>query len=312
MHNKQRRAGQAQVRLARRRVDGVLLLDKPTGLTSNAALQIAKRLYRAEKAGHTGTLDPLASGLLPLCFGEATKLAQRLLDAPKAYQATIRFGVTTTTGDAEGEVLRSRDVNVTHEGLARVLRQFTGEQDQLPPMYSALKFEGRAYYEHARAGREVPRESRRIRVDALDLVGWAAPDAVVSIRCSKGTYVRVLAEDIGEALGCGAHLAALRRTATGGFSIAHALTIEALEGMSASERDAALLPAASLVTGMPALAIGSDEARRFRQGQAVRAAAGAAGECAIFAGDDFLGIAVVEDGIASPRRVMAAPAPPSC
>jgi tRNA pseudouridine55 synthase len=302
----------AQARTPRRRVDGVLLLDKPTGATSNAALQIAKRLYRAEKAGHTGTLDPLASGLLPLCFGEATKFAQRLLDAPKAYEATIRFGVTTTTGDAEGEVLRCRAVGVTREALAEALRRFVGEQDQLPPMHSALKFEGRAYYEHARAGREIPRSPRRIRVDALDLVEWASPDAVVAVRCSKGTYVRVLAEDIGEALGCGAHLAALRRTATGGFSIAQAVTVEALEAMSPAARDAALLPASSLVAGMPQLAIGAEEARRFRQGQSVQAAGTATGECAVFAGGDFLGIAQVANGIAKPRRVIAPAAPPSC
>jgi tRNA pseudouridine55 synthase len=302
----------AQARTPRRRVDGVLLLDKPTGVTSNAALQIAKRLYRAEKAGHTGTLDPLASGLLPLCFGEATKFAQRLLDAPKAYEATIRFGVTTTTGDAEGEALQSRAVDMTRQELDEVLRRFTGEQEQLPPMHSALKFEGRAYYEHARAGREIPRSPRRIRVDALELIEWSSPDAVVAIRCSKGTYVRVLAEDIGEALGCGAHLAALRRTATGGFSIADAVTVDALEAMRPAARDAALLPASSLVAGMPQLAIGVDEARRFRQGQGVRATGAATGECAVFAGGDFLGVADVADGFAHPRRVMALPAPPSC
>ena len=285
----------------------MLLLDKPTGVTSNTALQIAKRLYRAEKAGHTGTLDPLASGLLPLCFGEATKFAQRLLDAPKAYIATIRFGVTTTTGDAEGEVRDVREVNVTREALAQVLHRFVGEQDQLPPMYSALKFEGRAYYEHARAGREIPRAPRRITVTALDLVDCSLPDAVVAVRCSKGTYVRVLAEDIGEALGCGAHLAALRRTATGGFDLAQAVTIERVEALDEGGRDALLLPAESLIVDMPAVQLAAVDAARFRQGQRVPVAPGATGECAVFSQGHFLGVALVADGIASPRRVVAQP-----
>ena len=245
--------------------------------------------------------------MLPLCFGEATKFAQRLLDAPKAYTATIRFGLTTTTGDAEGDVQRARDVRVTLGALTEALSRFLGEQDQLPPMYSALKFEGRAYYEHARAGREIPREPRRIRVDALELLEWSSPDAIVSIRCSKGTYVRVLAEDIGEALGCGAHLAALRRTGTGGFSVDQALTVEKLEAMDDGARDGALLPAEALVAGMPALEVAAGEALRFRQGQRVRAIPGAKGECAVFSNGDFLGIAEVADGVASPRRVIGAP-----
>ena len=299
-----RRLSTKAPRIARRRVDGVLLLDKPTGVTSNAALQIAKRLYRAEKAGHTGTLDPLASGLLPLCFGEATKFAQRLLDAPKAYTATVRFGATTTTADAEGDVLEWRDVRVAREALTDVLRRFVGEQDQLPPMYSALKFEGRAYYEHARAGREVPREPRRIHVAAIDLLDWSSPDAVVSIRCSKGTYIRVLAEDIGEAMGCGAHLAALRRTGTGGFTIDQAFGVDKLEAMDVGERDALLLPVESLIAGMPTVEVGADDAVRFRRGQRVQVAVQTAGECAVFSGRDFLGIGDVADGVASPRRVV--------
>lgn len=292
-------------RIPRRRVDGVLLLDKPTGVTSNAALQIAKRLYRAEKAGHTGTLDPLASGLLPLCFGEATKFAQRLLDAPKGYVATIRFGMTTTTGDAEGEVLETRDVRITREALAQVLPRFLGEQEQIPPMYSALKFEGRAYYEHARAGREIERQPRRILIEALDLVDWRAPDATVAVRCSKGTYVRVLAEDIGEALGCGAHLAGLRRTQTGGFSLTQAIGVDCLEAMSEAERDAVLLPSESLIAGLPSIEVNAADAARFRHGQRVRAGEPAEGECAVFSGGEFLGIADVREGVASPRRVVA-------
>lgn len=243
--------------------------------------------------------------MLPLCFGEATKFAQRLLDAPKAYTATIRFGATTNTGDAEGEVVDTREVRVTREALTEVLHRFIGEQDQLPPMYSALKFEGRAYYEHARAGREVPREPRRIAVHALALVDWSTPDARVSVRCSKGTYIRVLAEDIGEALGCGAHLAALRRTGTGGFSIEQSVTVGRLEAMSDDERDALLLPSESLIADMPMVAVEASDAGRFRNGQRVPVMGGATGECAVFAGRDFLGIGDVADGMASPSRVVA-------
>ena len=209
----------------------MLLLDKPSGLSSNAALQRAKRAFDAEKAGHTGTLDPLASGLLPLCFGEATKFAQFLLDATKRYTATVRFGVTTTTGDAEGEILEMRPVALARSDVESVLPDFTGRQAQIPPAYSALKFEGRKHYEYARAGVSVPRPAREIEILELSLLGWNSPDAVLDVACSKGTYIRVLAEDIGRALGCGAHLAGLRRTATAGFGIADAVTLERLEAM---------------------------------------------------------------------------------
>ncbi|HMK69124.1 MAG TPA: tRNA pseudouridine(55) synthase TruB [Stellaceae bacterium] len=288
----------------RRPVDGVLLLDKPSGLTSNAALQRAKRLYRAEKAGHTGTLDPLASGLLPLCFGEATKFAQRLLDAPKGYVATIRFGATTTTGDAEGEPVRMRPVAIDRASLESALKRFVGPQSQLPPMHSALKFQGRAYYDYARKGEDVPRTPRAIVVHALELVEWSSPDAVVSIACSKGTYVRVLAEDLGEALGCGAHLAALRRTATGGFRLQDALTLDALEAMEDARRLASLLPAAALVADLPRLDVGEAQCRRLRQGQALPASGLADGDFAVFEGAAFVGLAEVSDGIARPRRLV--------
>lgn len=292
-------------RIERRAVDGVLLLDKPVGLTSNAALQRAKRLYRAEKAGHTGTLDPLASGLLPLCFGEATKFAQRLLDAPKRYTATLRFGATTTTGDAEGEVRATAPVTFARADLEAVLVRFIGRIAQVPPAHAALKFRGRAYYEYARAGEDIPRVARDVDVHALRLVAWSAPEAVVDVECSKGTYVRVLAEDIGRTLGCGAHLAALRRTATGGFDLADALALDRLEIMSDAERLAALRPAATLVAGLPALAIDEVDGRRFRQGQPLLVPGRPDGECAVFEGDRLLGVAAVAAGVARPRRVVA-------
>jgi tRNA pseudouridine55 synthase len=299
-------ANPPRTRRPRRRVDGVLLLDKPPGLSSNAALQRAKRAFDAEKAGHTGTLDPLASGLLPLCFGEATKFAQFLLDATKRYTATVRFGVTTTTGDAEGQVLEMRPVALARSDVEAVLRDFTGRLAQVPPAFSALKFEGRSHYEYARAGIEVPRPARAIEILDLSLLGWNAPDAVLDVTCSKGTYVRVLAEDIGRELGCGAHLAGLRRTATGGFGIADAVTLERLEAMRPDERASVLLPAAVLLRDLPTLRLGAADAARFRQGAPVLAPESADGACAAFDGDNLLGVAFVAAGLAQPRRVVAA------
>jgi tRNA pseudouridine55 synthase len=300
----------AQVRRPRRRVDGVLLLDKPIGLSSNAALQRAKRCFDAEKAGHTGTLDPMATGLLPLCFGEATKFAQFLLDATKRYTATVRFGSTTTTGDAEGEVLAMHTMSLQRADIEAALPALTGAITQVPPAHSALKFEGRNYYEYARAGVEIPRAARPVEIHRLVLVDWHAPDAVLDVTCSKGTYIRVLAEDLGRALGGGAHLAALRRTATGGFAVAEAVTLDALEAMDAAARAALLLPAGVLVRDLPALGLDPVAAGRFRQGAAVAAAGLPDGVCAVFAGMDLLGVADVAQGRAQPRRVSAAvPAP---
>jgi len=295
-----------RTRRIRRRVDGVLLLDKPSGLSSNAALQRARRAFDAEKAGHTGTLDPLASGLLPLCFGEATKFAQFLLDATKRYTATVRFGVTTTTGDAEGEVLEMSPVALARSDVEAVLPDFTGRLSQVPPAFSALKFEGRSHYEYARAGIDVPRPPRDIEILELSLLAWNAPDAVLDVTCSKGTYIRVLAEDIGRALGCGAHLAGLRRTATGGFGIADAVPLERLEAMSAAERDATLLPAAALLRDLPSLRLSAPDAARFRQGGAVLAPGSAEGAYAVFEGCVLLGVADVAAALAQPRRVVAA------
>jgi tRNA pseudouridine55 synthase len=257
------------VRAPRRRVDGVLLLDKPLGLSSNAALQRAKRLYAAEKAGHTGTLDPLASGLLPLAFGDATKFAQSLLDARKGYRATVRFGAATTTGDAEGGVLREAPVAFGAEELAAALRSFVGHIRQVPPRYAALKFEGRAYYDYARAGIDIPRPPRAVEIEVLQLVDWSPPDAVIDVRCSKGTYVRVLAEDLGEALGSCAHLASLRRTASGPFTLDRAVTLDALESLAPADRDALLLPVDAPLADLPAYTVDAAGAAALLQGRPV-------------------------------------------
>jgi tRNA pseudouridine55 synthase len=299
-----------RTRRVRRRVDGVLLLDKPPGLSSNAALQRAKRCFDAEKAGHTGTLDPLASGLLPLCFGEATKFAQYLLDATKDYTATVRFGVTTATGDAEGAVLETRPVPIGRADVEVALRGFLGRQTQVPHAYSALKFQGRNYYEYARDGIEIARAPRAIEIHRLALLEWQTPDAVLDVACSKGTYVRVLAEDLGRALGCGAHLAALRRTATGGFRLADTVALETLEAADDAHRDALLLPASVLVRDLPGLRLADEAAARFRQGGAVAAPGLPDGGCAAYSGDVLLGVADVAGGVAQPRRVVAAPPAP--
>jgi tRNA pseudouridine55 synthase len=292
--------------LPRRRVDGVLLLDKSVGLSSNATLQQAKRLYRAEKAGHTGTLDPLASGLLPICFGEATKFAHMLLDADKSYVATIRLGVTTTTGDAEGDVLERRDVSATRQMIDEVLPRFIGRIMQVPPRYSALKYQGRNYYEYAREGVEIPRPAREVVVWAMTLDAWAPPDIGLMIRCGKGTYVRVLAEEIGSALGCGAHLAALRRIGTGGLALDASCTLETLAGKSEAERDAQLLPSDTLVAPLPRIDLEAVEATRFAQGQALARAALPDATYRVYSADVFAGIARAVDGTLRPRRLTAA------
>jgi len=283
-------------RVPRRRVDGVLLLDKPVGLSSNAALQHAKRLYRADKAGHTGTLDPLATGLLPLCFGEATKFAQALLDAPKRYMATLRFGTTTTTGDAEGDVVDVRAPAFDAAALDEALRAFTGTIAQVPPRYAALKHEGRAYYEYARAGLDVPRVARTVDIHSLRLVEWSPPDAVVDVACSKGTYVRTLAEDLGERLGCGAHLAALRRTATGPFSLDDAVTLDALAALDETLRDARLLPVDASLHAIDPVELDPAAASALRQGRVVPAAGVADGPRRAYAAGAFIGLVEAAEG----------------
>jgi len=294
--------------LPRRRVDGVLLFDKSVGLSSNAALQQVKRLFRAEKAGHTGTLDPLASGLLPICFGEATKFAHMLLDADKTYGATVRLGTTTTTGDAEGQVLERRDVSVTRHSVEEILARFTGRMTQVPPRFAALKYQGRNYYEYAREGIEIPRPGREVVVWSMTLDAWRPPDLDLTIRCGKGTYVRVLAEDIGSALGCGAHLSALRRIETGGLKLEAGCTLEALASLSEDGRDARLLPPDTLVVSLPRIDLEAIDAIRFMQGQAVSCATSPDATYRVYAANAFAGIATAIDGTLRPRRLTAAAA----
>jgi tRNA pseudouridine55 synthase len=253
-------------RTPKRAVHGVLLLDKPMGLSSNDALQKAKRLFRAEKAGHTGTLDPLASGLLPLCFGAATKFAQTSLDADKRYTATLTLGQTTTTGDLEGSLVLERPVSLMRADIDAACLRFTGPTLQRPPMHSALKHEGRALYEYAREGIEIERATRSIVVHRIDILAWQAATLVIDIVCSKGTYIRTLAEAIGEALGCGAHLAALRRTGSGPLSIDDAITLDELAALDESSRDAKLLPPDVLLADWTAYRLAADEAGRFLTG----------------------------------------------
>ena len=259
-----------RIRIPKRAVHGVLLLDKPLGLSSNDALQKAKRLYRAEKAGHTGTLDPLATGLLPLCFGAATKFSQISLDADKSYRATLKLGVTTTTADAEGDVLQQREVAVNRAALEAACARFIGPILQTPPMHSALKRDGKPLYEYARAGIKVERAARPVTIHAIDIANvenqgdhdtWT-----LDVRCSKGTYIRTLAEDIGELLGCGAHLSGLRRTGSGALSLNGALTLEQLGAMNEDERDAALMDADALLADWPLVRLGSEDAGRFLSG----------------------------------------------
>ena len=261
-----------RARVQRRPVHGVLLLDKPLGLTSNQALQKAKWLLRAEKAGHTGTLDPLASGVLPLCFGAATKFSALHLGADKSYEATLRLGERTSTGDAEGDIISRRPVPaLSAEQLEQVRRRFLGRIQQTPPMHSALKKDGKPLYEYARAGVEVERAARDVEIYELNLTlagECCGQQALkIQVKCSKGTYIRTLGEDIGEALGCGGHLTALRRTATGGFTAGQCITLDALEQMDEAARLRALQPVQALLHGFDTITLGSEDAGRFLSGQ---------------------------------------------
>ena len=291
----------------RRRVDGVLLLDKPHGLSSNAALQRVKRLYRAEKAGHTGTLDPLATGVLPICFGEATKFANLLLDADKTYLATLRLGVKTTTGDAEGKIVAEHPIAVTRQQLEDALRRFVGRIAQTPPRHSALKRDGRNYYEYAREGIEIERQPREIAIHTIELLAWRAPEAEISVRCGKGTYIRSLAEDIGEALGCGAHLAALSRTAAGEFVLADASSLEALEQRDEAGRDALLLPIDAPVRRLASVELERADAERLSCGQALGCADRPDAIVRVYAGGAFAGLAEIRGSVMRARRMLAQP-----
>ncbi len=296
-----------QFKRIKRRVDGVLLLDKPVGLSSNQALQQVKRLYQAAKAGHTGTLDPFATGLLPICLGESTKFSHFLLDADKTYRATLHLGNTTTTGDTEGEIVSTHEVNVDQDSVQHVVRQFTGEITQIPPMYSALKHQGRALYEYARAGVEIERQARAVTIYSLTLDELEGARAIITVRCSKGTYIRTLAEDMGNVLGCGAYLTQLRRLGTGGFYLEQAVTMDQLEAMTIEQRDACLLPPDVLVQQFPAITLDADSVHYLCQGQAVwKSGAIPAGHLRLYAEPNrFLGLGEQDaDGKIAPRRLV--------
>jgi tRNA pseudouridine55 synthase len=250
-------------------VHGVLLLDKPEGISSTQALSVAKRLLNAEKAGHTGTLDPFATGLLPLCFGEATKFAQDLLHADKTYEATVHLGITTTTADTEGEITETKIVAVTREQIEEVLKQFRGAITQVPPMHSALKRDGKPLYEYAREGVVLEREGREIVIYELELLEFTSPDVKIRVRCSKGTYIRVLGEDIGNALGCGAHLTALRRTSVGTLDLQRSINLPDFTALTEPARMQALLPVDALLADLPALNLTDELVQRFMHGQRI-------------------------------------------
>ena len=260
----------ARTRVQRRAVHGVLLLDKPLGLSSNQALQKAKWLLRAEKAGHTGTLDPLATRVLPLCMGAATKFSHQHLDADKVYETTVRLGIQTSTADAEGEIVAQRAVKCTLGQVVQVLDRFTGPIRQVPPMHSALKRDGRALYEYARDGETVEREPREVVIHELELLASQlegdTPHLRLRVHCSKGTYIRTLGEDIGQALGCGGHLTALRRIHTGPFDVANCITLEQLEALPDEERAASLLGVESLLPDHQDVTLDDDNAGRFLSG----------------------------------------------
>lgn len=296
-----------QYKRPKKNINGVLLLDKPLGFSSNQALQKVKWLIQAAKAGHTGTLDPLATGLLPLCFGEATKFAHYLTDADKTYVATIKLGITTNTGDAEGEILTTRNVSTSSTQFAEVCAQFIGEISQIPPMYSALKHEGKALYAYARAGIEIERAARVIRIHNINVNSYEQDIAVITVSCSKGTYIRTLAEDIGSQLGCGAHLIGLRRTMTASYDITQAVSLEQFEVMTSDERQAALLPADSAILHLPAIILNSDAQHYLQLGQAVwQAGVIPAGLLRLYSEQQqFLGLGeLADDGKIAPKRLI--------
>jgi tRNA pseudouridine55 synthase len=292
------------------RVDGVLLLDKPSGMTSNSALQSARRLFSAAKAGHTGTLDPLATGLLPLCFGEATKFSADLLEADKTYEADLLFGVTTDTGDAEGEVVERRQVAFAPPDLLAALQRFRGPISQIPPMYSALKRDGKPLYQLARQGIEVEREARAVTIHELLLLDHAGDRCRLRVACSKGTYIRTLAEDIGKVLGCGAHLTALRRIAVGPLRIADAVSLEQIQAVAEGERGSLLLAPDALLQTLPAVYLDAEATLRFSHGNPVVVpfpALASPGKCRVYGDDRLLGLGEIDAaGSVKPRRLVCA------
>ncbi|MDH3979545.1 MAG: tRNA pseudouridine(55) synthase TruB [Gammaproteobacteria bacterium] len=295
-----------------RTVNGILLLDKPVGLSSNAALQEVKRLYRARKAGHTGSLDPLATGLLPICFGEATKISGFLLDADKHYHVQCQLGVRTSTGDSEGEVLEQRPVEgITEAALREAIDGFMGDIEQIPPMYSALKHKGERLYNLARKGVEVEREPRTVTIHALELLDFSGDSAELRVHCSKGTYVRTLVEDIGAVLGCGAHVSGLRRLGVGPFDDSGMYDMEALEGFASDgypALDRLLLPVEAGLAQWPGVSLSGDAAFYLRQGQPVLVPqAPTEGWVRLYEGDQrFIGMGeILDDGRVAPRRLMA-------
>jgi tRNA pseudouridine55 synthase len=295
-------------------VDGVLLIDKPVGLSSNDALMKVKRIVNAKKAGHTGTLDPFATGLLPLCFGEATKFSQDLLEADKAYVATVHLGVTTTTGDTEGETVETRPVDVdgpiTLDRIEAALARFRGPIMQVPPMYSALKRDGKAYYEYAREGIVLERIARPVTIHALEMIDYLAPMLTIRVTCSKGTYVRVLGEDIGAALGCGAHLNALRRTQVGSLTLDGMVTLEQLQEHAAPL--SLLAPVDALLSSFPRVDLTNELAKRFLNGQRLAlnrepvTLPDAQGRVRVYHDGKLLGTALLQDyGVLAPERLIA-------
>ena len=305
--------------MARRRargrdVNGILLLDKPAGMSSNAVLQRVKRLFFAKKAGHTGSLDPIATGLLPICLGEATKISAYLLDANKGYQVTIKLGQKTTTGDIEGEVTESRPVpSLSLLELEQVLTTFIGEIDQVPPMYSALKKDGQPLYKLARQGVEVERQPRRVAIHSIKLVAFRFDEIDLEVICSKGTYIRTLAEDVGEQLGCGGHVKVLRRILTEPFQLANAVSLEQLEQARAEAPaealDKFLLPIDTALQSWPGVSLNKDMANYLRHGQAVLVPKAPTEGLVKLYGceDEFLGVGhILDDGRVAPKRLICA------
>lgn len=293
--------------VAREAIDGVLLLDKPRGLTSQQAVSRVKRLFQAKKAGHTGTLDPLADGLLPIGFGEATKFSQFLLDADKTYRATLCLGVTTSTGDAEGEIVAQRPVAVNEAQIAAAVQRFIGAIQQIPPMHAAIKVQGKPLYAYARSGQTVEREPRSITINELQVIDFKENKIDFRVSCSKGTYIRVLAEDIGAALGCGAHLTALTREQAGAFTLSEAVSLDALENLTLPQRRERLLPPDTFATSLDPMDVSPEDERRLISGQQVMlGAAVAPGLCRLYGSTGgFLGVGEVTAGVLVARRLVA-------